>query len=169
MAIRHYRSIQDKNLRYAEEAEAFFAMLERELSAVYVYGGDQSGYTPFNVVAATSPYSIQLEFTAAVDGLSADHAELKYYVVRGHSNPLIKNGLYRIVTSSGYATPPEEQCLFAPDVVSLDIRTEPSSVPSGTIPAQVLVIIKLPDPNEPDNRSADKTWSHWIRVENAAP
>jgi prepilin-type N-terminal cleavage/methylation domain-containing protein len=166
--LEHYRSIHDKQLRYAEEAQAFFSMLERELSAVYVYGGDR-GYTPFEIVPLASPYGAQLAFTASVDGLSADHAKLKYYVVRGHSNPLIKNGLYRIATSPGYATPPEEQCLFAPDVVSLDIRTEPSPVPAGTIPTQVLAIIKLPDPNEPDNRSADKTWSHWIRVENATP
>jgi prepilin-type N-terminal cleavage/methylation domain-containing protein len=166
--LERYRSIQDKQLRYAEEAQAFFSTLERELGAVYAYGGDQ-GYVPFEVIPAAPPYSVQLAFTAAVDGLTADHAKIKYYVVRGHINKLIKDGLYRVVASPGYATPVEERCLFAPDVVSLEIRTDPSPVSAGTIPAQVLAVIKLPDPNEPDNRAADKVWSHWVRILNVAP
>jgi len=150
--LEHYRRIQDRRIRYAGQAEAFFSIAGRELSAVYAYGGEES-FKTFEADASG------VTFTTAIDGGEADHAQVRYYME--------DDGLHRAVKRPG--ADDEETFLFAPDVRSIEVKTKPSPLPGGSIPEHVLVEITLPAAAEPDNPDADVTWSHYVRIENAAP
>ncbi|MBN1808689.1 MAG: type II secretion system protein [Planctomycetes bacterium] len=164
--LEHYRHVQERRLRYTEQAQSFFSLLQREMGGAYQTA--DSAWTVFGVTSPGGPVAgDELVITCALDSpAEADYAQVKYYVVMNAAPR--RNGLYRMVETPGEAPPAEDACLFAPDVRSLDVRTDPDPVPGGSLPERLLAIIELPDPRDPRSATSVK-WSQYIKVQNEEP
>lgn len=160
--LERHRRVQERRARHAGEAQAFFSMLEREISAMYRYGG-ANGYKTFEAtVPGGGVIGSRLTFTTAVEPLpGADHAQVTYYVDAA--------GLHREIMSPGYSAPQGGSTVFAPDVRRLDVVTDPNPVPANTLPKRLLVTITLPHHDQWQEAMMNVTWSHFFKVENDAP